>query len=91
LRALGYRIPDAPLDGPAMRALEPARSERVSAGLLIEQHWHVQPATLMRGLASRLREMGVVVEEGSEVLDLDGPSCSASRMSGSARSTAGRG
>jgi D-amino-acid dehydrogenase len=44
LRALGYRIPDAPLDGPAVRALEPALSERVSAGLLIEQHWHVHPA-----------------------------------------------
>jgi D-amino-acid dehydrogenase len=73
LRALGYRIPDALLDGPAVRALEPALSERVSAGLLIEQHWHVHPTTLMRGLARRLREMGVVVREGSEVIALDGP------------------
>ena len=73
LRALGYRVPDEPLDGGAVRELEPALSKRVSAGVLIEEHWHVQPATLMRGLARRLAEMGVVLEEGSEVVALDGP------------------
>jgi D-amino-acid dehydrogenase len=86
LRALGYRIPDEPLDGAAVHALEPALSERVSAGVLIEEHWHVQPSTLMRGLDRRIREMGVVVEEGSEVVALDGPNGSPVRVRTSAGS-----
>jgi D-amino-acid dehydrogenase len=86
LRALGYHIPDAPLDGPAVRELEPALSDRVAAGLLIEQHWHVHPTTLTRGLARRLREMGVAVEEGTEVVELDGPNGAPVRVRTSAGS-----
>lgn len=71
LRSLGYDIPDQLLDGPAVRALEPSVSDRVSAGLLIEQHWHVDPASLMDGLAKRLRELEVEIGEDTQVTGFD--------------------
>jgi D-amino-acid dehydrogenase len=72
LRALGYRIPERVMDGAPVRELEPMLSEDVSAGLLIEEHWHVHPPTLTRALAARLRDMGVAIEEGAEVFGLEG-------------------
>lgn len=72
LRALGYDVPARPLGGAELQALEPALSPDVRAGLLIEQHWHVYPPTLMRGLAARLREMDVELREETDVLGFDG-------------------
>ncbi len=72
MRGLGYRIPERLLDGDQVRELEPLLSAHTRSGALIEEHWHVDPLTLVRGLASRLREMGVEIEEGVEVLALDG-------------------
>jgi D-amino-acid dehydrogenase len=71
LRALGYGIPERPLDGRRVRELEPLLSPHLRAGALIEEHWHVDPLTLIRGLAARLREIGVEIEEGIEVIELD--------------------
>jgi D-amino-acid dehydrogenase len=70
MRGLGYRIPEAVLSGAEVRELEPLLSSSVGAGALIEEHWHVDPLTLVNGLANRLREMGVEIEEGVEVLEL---------------------
>ncbi len=70
MRALGYRLPERPLGGDAVRELEPLLSERITAGALIEEHWHVDPMTLVRGLGSRLREMGVQIEEGVGVVEV---------------------
>lgn len=70
LRDLGYRVPDRVLGGAEVRQLEPAISEHAAFGTLIEEHWHVDPVTLTAGLAARLRELGVRVEEGAEVVDL---------------------
>src|SRR5579864_2927703 len=70
MRALGYRIPERPLSGDAVRELEPLLSEVITAGALIDEHWHVNPMTLVGGLADRLREMGTQIEEGIGVIEL---------------------
>ena len=80
MRELGYEIPRTVLDGPGTRELEPQLSEDVRAGALLTQHWHVQPATLMSGLAARLRELGVRIEEGVDVHELDGTDCRRPRL-----------
>jgi D-amino-acid dehydrogenase len=72
LRSLGHGVPERALDGAAARQLEPAISERVTAGAMIEEHWHVEPTSLTKGLTARLRAMDVRVEEGAEVVDLVG-------------------
>ncbi|SEP40795.1 NAD(P)/FAD-dependent oxidoreductase [Amycolatopsis saalfeldensis] len=63
----GYAVPHVPLDSSALRQLEPALSPRVSAGFLLTDERHVDPQTLTRGLADRLREGGAVIRERLEV------------------------
>jgi D-amino-acid dehydrogenase len=67
LRDFGFTIPREVLDGPAMREREPVLSPAVNGGVLIEEHVHVRPMTLVDGLAARLRQMGVTIELGSPV------------------------
>jgi D-amino-acid dehydrogenase len=85
MRQLGYEIPRAMLDGPATREAEPLLSPEIRAGALLTEHWHVEPSTLMGGLGARLRELGVRIEEGVEVHELDG----ADRRRPRLRTTAG--
>lgn len=59
-REYGYRMP-APVDGAELRRLEPALSDRVSAGFLVEEEYHVRPETLVAGYVDRLRLMGVEI------------------------------
>lgn len=70
LASAGLPFPDRVLDAGEVLELEPALTDQVTAGVLIESHWHVNPPTLMTGLATRLREMGVTIEEGAEVHDV---------------------
>jgi D-amino-acid dehydrogenase len=67
LRELGFDLPQRPFDGDAARELEPALSGAVRAGLVIDDHWTVDPATLTAGLAARLRERGVTLHEHAAV------------------------
>jgi D-amino-acid dehydrogenase len=71
MRTLGYRIPADVIGDGELHELEPLLSPSLRAGALIEEHWHIDPLTMIRGLAARLREIGVGVEEGVEVLDVD--------------------
>jgi D-amino-acid dehydrogenase len=70
LRAMGFDVPDRILEGDELRELEPALSTATTAGLRIDQHWHVNPSSLMNGLAGRLRAMGAELHENVEVTDL---------------------
>jgi D-amino-acid dehydrogenase len=70
LRALGFAVPDEILEGAALHALEPALAPATTAGLRIDEHWHVQPSSLMNGLVERLRSLGVALHEGAAVTDL---------------------
>ncbi|MEA2333351.1 MAG: D-amino-acid dehydrogenase [Thermoleophilaceae bacterium] len=72
LRDAGLAVPERVLSGAEVREREPTLAASVSAGLHVEQHWHVHPPTFMAGLSARLREMGVALEEGTEVTELVG-------------------
>jgi D-amino-acid dehydrogenase len=66
LAPYGYATP-APLIGDELRTLEPALSDNVNAGFLLESERHVRPETLTAGLALRLESLGVTMESGTEV------------------------
>jgi D-amino-acid dehydrogenase len=70
LRTAGLPLPTEVLDAAAVRELEPSLTDRVGGGVLIDGLWHVDPPTLMDGLARRLRAMDVTIEEGAEVHEL---------------------
>ena len=80
----GYAIPEAPITGDALRDLEPALSEHVAAGVLVKEERHVDPGSLLAGLAARLREMGVEIREGVTVegIEADGDRITAVRVPG---------
>jgi len=67
LRDLGFALPREVLDGAATREREPMLSTVVKAGVFIEEHIYVRPMTLVDGLGTRLREMGVSIERRTPV------------------------
>jgi D-amino-acid dehydrogenase len=71
LSRLGFRIPNAVLHRDEIRSLEPALSDAVRAGFVIEQHCVVEPLALVTALRDRLLDRGVEVLEGTEVRDVD--------------------
>jgi D-amino-acid dehydrogenase len=71
MRRLGYQLPDEILTGAALHELEPALSEKVTAGFLVSEHWHVRCDTFTAGLAAALRRGGVEILEGAEVVELE--------------------
>jgi D-amino-acid dehydrogenase len=70
MRALGYRIPAEVAHNGELRELEPLLAPELRAGALIDEHWHVDPLSLVSGLAARLRHAGVQIEEGVEAIDV---------------------
>jgi D-amino-acid dehydrogenase len=72
LRELGFEIAGELMNGAGARELEPALSEAVTAGVLIGDHWHVDPTTLTAGLAARLAELGVAIRPDAEVVGFHG-------------------
>lgn len=71
MRAHGYELPDEILTGAALHDVEPALAPEVDAGFVVSQHWHVRPDSFTAGLASALRDMGVTIVEGAEVIDFE--------------------
>lgn len=67
MREFGYKLPDGLMTGAELHAFEPALSETVKAGFLIEEHWHVRSDSLVAGLADWLRARGHDIREGAEV------------------------
>ena len=67
MREFGYQLPDGLMTGAELHSFEPALSEVVKAGFLIEEHWHVRSDSLIDGLAAWLRERGHQILEGAEV------------------------
>jgi D-amino-acid dehydrogenase len=85
LREVGFKVPDRVLQAAELHDLEPALAGSVSAGILLEEHWHVHAPPFMRALASRLADLGVRLEEGAEVSEV----VSADGRVSEVRSTAG--
>lgn len=71
LRPYGMEVPERVLTGDALRSIEPALAQGVHSGFFLETERHVDPGSLMAGLVARLQEMGVVVHEGTEVIDAE--------------------
>lgn len=65
-REFGYPVPE-PVRGAELRRLEPALSEAVRVGFLVEREFHVRPETLVAGYVARLHELGVEIRAGVEV------------------------
>jgi D-amino-acid dehydrogenase len=61
----GYSVPDTVERGSAVRALEPALSEAVTAAYLIEGEGVLDPMLFISSLAAQLREQGVCIMEGA--------------------------
>jgi D-amino-acid dehydrogenase len=71
LAGLGFRIPQRVLGGDEIRSLEPVLSDAVQAGFVIEDSCVVQPLAVVGALRDRLLALGVEVNEGTEVRDID--------------------
>jgi D-amino-acid dehydrogenase len=71
LSRLGFGVPTEILGQEEIRSLEPALTGAVRAGCLIEQHRVVEPQRLLAGLARRLAELDVQIQEGTEVRDVE--------------------
>jgi len=70
-RQYGYRVP-TPVRGADLLRLEPALSDAVTAGFVVEEEFHVRPESLIAGYADRLRRMGVEIRSGVEVTGANG-------------------
>ncbi len=64
LAAVGYDMPE-PLDGRAMRTMEPELSDAVVGGFLVEDEYHVRPETLTAGYTRHLEGLGVEFQIGA--------------------------
>jgi D-amino-acid dehydrogenase len=80
---LGFKIPDRLLSQEEVLALEPALTDAVTTGFVIEPHCIVDPAAVIGALRDGLAELGVEILEGSELrdIDLEGARVSALRTS----------
>jgi D-amino-acid dehydrogenase len=71
MRQLGYDLPDDVITGDELHELEPALSPKITAGFLVNEHWHVKSDAFAAGLAAALRTGGVEILEGAEVVELE--------------------
>lgn len=68
MERIGHTV--VPLSGDELRDLEPALGEHAHAGLHCPQERHVDPASLVKGLENRCRELGVRFLHDSRVTDI---------------------
>jgi D-amino-acid dehydrogenase len=68
MRRHGYQLPDDVLNGQEIHELEPSLNDRVGAGFHLAEQWNVKADTLVNGLGGKLRELGVELLEGAEVI-----------------------
>lgn len=65
-----YRQP-IPLYGDDLRQFEPALSDEIAGGFLVEEDRTIQPISLVNGLIDKLKVEGVEIRNGSPVVDLE--------------------
>jgi D-amino-acid dehydrogenase len=66
-RDYGYQMP-TPRYGADLAAIEPALTDAVTAGFLVDREFHVRPETLAAGYSRRLAQLGVEIKTGAEVV-----------------------
>ena len=67
MRQHGYELPDEILGEDEIHELEPSLNDRVKAGFHLAGQWNVKADTLVAGLGTKLRQMGVEIVEGAKV------------------------
>jgi D-amino-acid dehydrogenase len=67
MRRFGYRFAEGLVRGEELHELEPALSQAITSGWVLEQQVTVDPAQFTAGLARWLRANGVEILEGAEV------------------------
>ncbi|MGE0443058.1 MAG: NAD(P)/FAD-dependent oxidoreductase [Gemmatimonadales bacterium] len=65
-RDFGYGVPE-PLDGDALRRMEPGLSNAVRAGFHVPEEYHVRPESLAAGYVDRIGQLGGVIRSGVQV------------------------
>ncbi|GMA30547.1 NAD(P)/FAD-dependent oxidoreductase [Litorihabitans aurantiacus] len=68
----GQEAPHELLDGDGVRALVPAASDRVEAGVLLHGTRHIDPPRFLEALADLVRRDGVRIVEGLRVTSVSG-------------------
>src|SRR5205085_6061042 len=68
---LGFKIPDRLLGQEEVLALEPALTDAVSTGFVIEPHCIVNPQAVIGGLKDGLTRLGAEIVEGTELRDIE--------------------
>lgn len=64
----GYAIPEEPMTRGELEHLEPALSEQVRSGFLLDDERHVDPTELTAALETHIRSSGATVLEGTEAV-----------------------
>src|SRR5437868_8838556 len=67
---LGFKIPDRLLGQEEVLALEPALTDAVSTGFVIEPHCIVNPQAVIGGLKAGLTRLGAEIVAGTELRDI---------------------
>jgi D-amino-acid dehydrogenase len=68
---LGFKVPDRLLGQEEVLALEPALTDAVSTGFVIEPHCIVNPQDVIVRLRDGLARLGAEILEGTELRDID--------------------
>ena len=71
LSSYGYPLPEAILSGDELRKVEPALSDDVTAGFVLEGESYVDPARITRGFADALSPGRAEILEGTQVVGID--------------------
>ncbi|WP_037236647.1 NAD(P)/FAD-dependent oxidoreductase [Rhodococcus wratislaviensis] len=71
LADLGYLVPQSVMGSEELRHLEPSLSPQVAAGYLLSEERHVEPQTLVQGLADRISRDRAIVRERVDVTDFE--------------------
>ena len=87
-RSFGYEDP-RPLDGSALRELEPVLSDEVNSGFLVPNEYHVRPETLTAAYLAGLGSLQVPIQTGVAVLGPAGRSGRSALLETSAGPIAG--
>ena len=66
MRHYGYQSPQV-FSGQSLLELEPALSQKVAGGVLVEEERHLRPETFTAGMVKRLTAMGTRILQGVEI------------------------
>jgi D-amino-acid dehydrogenase len=70
MEQFGYSVPSKLITGDELTAVEPALSDRVKAGFVVDSDRYLRPEQLIDALAAAIKRRGVKVVEGGDVVEI---------------------